>query len=127
MLKITDPRELLNLALSKQSDSDCTTCNVLMNPGWESISGSFDLDLLKLIGTLRMEDQPEVWDEYHPHGTHSWSANAPIAIGYHPYNRCDIYQCVDCSRKYLRYGEYGGYYVDERIRPLNPKLIVITQ
>jgi hypothetical protein len=127
MLKITDPRELLNLALKKPSNSECTTCNMLMNPGWESVPGSFDLALLQLIGTLRVEDQPEVWDEYHPHGTHSWSADAPIAIGYHPYNRCDIYQCVDCSRKYLRYGEYGGYYVDERIRPLNPKFIVISQ
>ena len=127
MLKITDPQELLKLALSNHQDSECATCNILMHPGWESVPGSFDLTTLKLIGTLKTEDHSEFWDEYHPNGTHSWSADAPIAIGFHPYNRCDIYQCIHCARKYLRYGEYGGYYVDERIRPLNEKLIAILQ
>jgi len=94
-----------------------------MSPGWESVPGGFDLQCLEPIATLRTEDHPEVWDEYHPNGTNAWSADAPIAIGYHPYNRCDIYQCTRCKRQYLRYGEYGGYYVDERSRPLNPEFI----
>jgi len=116
--------ELVVIALLSHSNTACPTCNVLMHPGWESVPGSFDLTSLQLIGTLRSEDAPEIWDEYHPNGSHSWSPEAPIAVDYYPYNRCDIYECIDCSRKYLRYGEYGGYYVDERIRPLNPKLIV---
>ncbi len=123
MLKITRSSELLELARSNQPSSECGTCNALMNPGWESVPGSFDLKLLKLTGTLRDEDKPETWEEYHPHGTNSWSADAPIAIGYHPYTRCDIYECMNCTRKYLRYGEYGGYYVDERVRPLNAEFI----
>jgi len=119
--------ELLSIAISGHSISECRTCNALRYSGWESVPGSFDLTSLLLIGTLRAENTPEVWDEYHPNGTNSWSPDAPIAIGYHPYNRCDIYKCIHCSRKYLRYGEYGGYYVDERIRPLNPKFIVQPQ
>lgn len=125
MLKITHAKELMELALSDKSILECGTCNAIMNPGWESVPGSFDLKSLTLIGTLRNENSPETWDEHHPNGTNSWSVDAPIAIGYHPYSRCDIYQCVDCSRKYLRYGEYGGYYVDERVRPLNAELIIV--
>jgi len=124
MLKISTSSKLLELALANRPDSECETCNALIHPGWESVPGSFDLKRLKLVGTLRSEESPETWDEYHPNGTHSWSDNAPIAIGYHPYTRCNIYECIDCSRKYLRYGEYGGYYVDERIRPLNPEFII---
>ena len=124
MLKITRSSELLELARLNQPSSECGTCNALMNPGWESVPGSFDLKLLKLTGTLRDEDKPETWEEYHPHGTNSGSDDAPIAIGYHPYTRCDIYECMNCTRKYLRYGEYGGYYVDERVRLLNAEFII---
>ena len=123
MLKISTSTELLEIALTNKADSECDACNALIHPGWESVPGSFDLKLLKLVGTLRNEEGAETWDEYHPHGTNSWSADAPIAIGYHPYTRCDIYECINCTRKYLRYGEYGGYYVDERVRPLNAEII----
>ena len=43
---------------------------------------------------------------------------------YHPYNSSDVYQCQACQTVYLRYTEYGGYYVDERIRVVKPELIV---
>ncbi|CAM3737449.1 hypothetical protein [Polynucleobacter brandtiae] len=112
------------LANSSSISLDCQVCVTLQSPGWESIPGGFDLHLLELVGTLRPEDAPEMWDEYHPEGTNLWSDDAPIAPTYHPYNRCDIYQCSACNNKYLRYGEYGGYYVEERIRPLIPELIV---
>ena len=127
MIQITNSSELIELAHAFYLASECGTCHALMNPGWESVPGSFDLQSLKLIGTLRNEDITETWEEYHPNGTHSWSADAPIAIGYYPYSRCDLYQCIDCSRKYLRYGEYGGYYVDERVRPLNADLIAVLE
>ena len=123
-MKVFNTSELLAIALSSNPTSECSTCNPLMHPGWESVPGSFDLALLKYIGTLRSENASEVWEEYHPNGTHSWSLDAPIAVDYYPYNRCDVVECIDCQRKYLRYGEYGGYYVDQRIRPLNPKFIM---
>jgi hypothetical protein len=89
-----------------------------------SVPGYFDLGILKVIGTLRTEVGEECWDEYHPSGTNLWSEDAPISIKHHPYNRSDILECVGCKRRFLHYTEYGGYYLDKRIRELNPKLIV---
>jgi hypothetical protein len=63
-------------------------------------------------------------EEYHPTGTNSWSVDAPIAVHHFPYNRCDVWQCVRCGRPFLRYTEYGGYYVEERVRELRAELIV---
>jgi hypothetical protein len=34
-----------------------------------------------------------------------------------------VWQCAACGRPFLRYTEYGGYYVEERIRPLQAALI----
>lgn len=62
--------------------------------------------------------------EYHPSGTDYWSGKAPVALHYFPYNRCSVAQCAECGRVYLRYTEGGGYYVEHRIRALNPALIV---
>ena len=61
--------------------------------------------------------------EYHPDGTRYWSANAPIAVDFFPYNRCEVWACKRCSRAFLRYTEYGGYYIEPRIRLLNPALL----
>ena len=77
------------------------------------------------IGTLRRpgRDEPTV-AEHHPAGTHAWSADAPIAPEWFPYNRCDVWRCSACGRGFLRYTEYGGYYQDDRIRVLDPALVV---
>lgn len=84
---------------------------------------------LTRVGTLRSPDsegqatlEPTL-DEFHPNGSHYWSKDAPIAVSHFPYNRCDVWQCADCSRLYLRYTEYGGYYQEERIREVNAALI----
>jgi hypothetical protein len=61
--------------------------------------------------------------EYHPGGTNAWSADAPIAPAYFPYNRCDAWLCVQCGRPFLRYTEFGGYYMEERIRELDARLV----
>ena len=116
--------DLLALAKSTNALKECATCKSLFCLGWESLPYSFNRDSLTLIGTLRTNDEEVVWEEYHPNGTQLWSPDAPIAIDFHPYNRCDVYQCKECRRIYLRYTEYGGYYVDERIRTVNPNLIV---
>jgi hypothetical protein len=122
MTKLFTKDDLANLAKTGQL-AKCSTCQSLQCLGWESIPGGFETKDLECIGTLRTEDGPECWDEYHPNGTDLWSKDAPIAIQFHPYNKSDIYQCKQCKTKYLRYLEAGGYYVDERIRELRPELI----
>ena len=115
--------------LGHQADSaaPCMQCAPLACPGWESVPGSFDRDALICIGTLRQpEDAEPTWREHHPAGTTNWSARAPIAPAFFPYNRCDVWKCTACPRAYLRYTEYGGYYQDERIRLLNPELLDAT-
>ena len=80
---------------------------------------------LRLVGTLRQPGVEEpTLEEYHPQGTRGWSPDAPIAPAFFPYNRCDAWQCVQCGRPFLRYTEYGGYYVEERIRELRAALVV---
>jgi hypothetical protein len=102
----------------------CAACAALVCPGWEALSGTFDRDGLQPVGTLR---DPAVEDptlqEYHPAGTNGWSPAAPIAPAYFPYNRCELWECKACRRPFLRYTEYGGYYVEERIRELDPALV----
>jgi hypothetical protein len=103
----------------------CPACAAVKAPGWEAIPGSLDRDQLRKVGTLR---HPEMEDptlaEYHPGSTNAWSADAPIAPAFFPYNRCDVWQCAQCGRPFLRYTEYGGYYVEERIRELASRLVV---
>jgi hypothetical protein len=115
------------VALARQADATrpCPQCGPLKSPGWESMPGSFDRKLLVPVGTLRdpaLEDP--TLQEYHPAGTHQWSADAPIAPAYFPCNRCDVWCCTACRRAYLRYTEYGGYYHDERVRELDAARVV---
>ena len=44
--------------------------------------------------------------------------DAPIALGWFPYNRCEVWHCARCERHLLRYTEFGGYNVDPRVREL---------
>lgn len=103
----------------------CPACAALRCPGWESLPGDFDAAVLERVGTLRGEDaELATVDEHHPAGTHAWSADAPIAPGWFPYNRCEVWACRACRRPFLRYTEYGGYYHDERIRELDAARVV---
>ena len=95
-------------------------------PGWESFTEErWPLAQMRPVGTLR---DPEIEDptteEYHPQGTRYDAADAPIAVGFYPYNRCDVHACNRCQRVVLRYTEFGGYYVDHRLRQLDPALVV---
>lgn len=75
---------------------------------------------MQAVATLCSPDAYEpTYEEHHPLGTRYESPNAPVAAAFFPYNRCDIHQCSLCSRHLLRYTEYGGYYVDHRVRSLN--------
>ena len=87
--------------------------------------GGFARQTLRHVGTLRhAADEDPTLDEYHPNGTRTGSADAPIALAFFPYNRCEVWQCCTCQRAFLRYTEYGGYYEDERVRALKAELVV---
>lgn len=113
-------------AIAEASALDgCSECHALASSGWESMPDSFSEKKLTCVGTLRSSD-PDVeptLDEFHPDGTRYWSANAPISPRHFPYNLCDVWACRNCGRAFLRYTEYGGYYVQQRVRMLDPALV----
>ena len=111
-------------AAASTRDCDCT---LRACAGWESAGASFDESRLERLGAVAPVQAGEpTWHEYHPNGTRYGSPDAPIALGHFPYNRCEIWRCVDCGRAFLRYTEAGGYFVDRRIRELSAALIVRT-
>lgn len=120
-------RELIELGRQADGAGECAQCGALVCPGWESLPASFERTRLRRVGTLRPDgDEEPTLQEHHPRGTHGWSADAPIAPAFFPYNRCELWQCPACARAYLRYTEYGGYYQDERVRRLDPALVDAT-
>lgn len=125
MSPLFSPSELFTLASKFESSPPCEECLSFPCKGWETLSSSIPNSHLKKIGTLRKEPFIESWNEFHPDGTVYWSPNAPIHTTYHPYNRSDVYQCESCRKLYLRYTEHGGYYIEERIREVNPQLLVL--
>jgi len=117
--------DLITLARRADTTAPCEACAALRSPGWESMPSAFDRSRLTHAGSLRdPADEEPTLQEFHPQGTHGWSPEAPIAPGYHPYNRCDVWLCMACARPYLRYTEYGGYYQDERVRQVDPRRVV---
>jgi hypothetical protein len=93
--------------------------------GWESFTESrWPAALLRTVGTLRVDEYEPTLDEHHPNGTRYESPAAPIAPLFYPYNRCDAFACGTCRRVLLRYTEFGGYYVDHRVREADAALIV---
>lgn len=121
---VLSAEDLVRLAQAHPATA-CGQCAAIRAPGWEALPGSFDRALLERTGTLR---QPEVDDptleEFHPQGTNAWSPQAPVAPAHFPYNRCEVWQCTRCRRPFLRYTEYGGYYMEERIRELHAERVV---
>ena len=126
------PNLLLNStqlkALAKQSLNQCT-CALKICKGWESVSNDrWPSKQLKLEGTLRRElaqGETELsFEEFHPNGTRYDSPEAPIALNYFPYNRADVFGCQQCGCAVLKYTEYGGYYVDQRVRLLDAALVI---
>ena len=102
----------------------CAACAPIRAPGWEALPATLDREVLRRVATLRVPgDEEPTLAEYHPRGTHGWSPDAPIAPACFPYNRCDVWQCVRCARPFLRYTEYGGYYMEERVRELRAELV----
>jgi hypothetical protein len=115
-------------ALAKQSLNQCT-CALKICKGWESVSNDrWPSKQLKLEGTLRRElaqGETELsFEEFHPHATRYDSPDAPVALNYFPYNRADVFGCQQCGCAVLKYTEYGGYYVDQRVRLLDAALVI---
>ena len=110
----------------KAGTRSACSCSLGACAGWESFTEDrWPTTLLLRIGTLRDASVEEpTLEEFHPSGTRYASAVAPVAASYFPYNRCDAYGCGRCGRTLLRYTEYGGYYVDHRVREVLPELIV---
>lgn len=113
-------------SLALQADAaPCRACATLPSLGWESVPSSFDRDRLEEVGALYASDPMEATlVEYHPGPTRYWSADAPIAPKFFPYNRCTVWRCRHCRSVFLRYAEHGGYYEEERIRRVTPALVV---
>ena len=115
-------------ALAKQSLNQCT-CALKICKGWESVSNDrWPSKQLKLEGTLRRDlaqGETELsFEEFHPNGTRYDSPDAPVALNYFPYNRADVFGCQQCGCAVLKYTEYGGYYVDQRVRLLDAALVI---
>lgn len=122
---LLDADALLRLASEHASNTGCQRCAALRCPGWEALSSTVDERVLRKLGSLRVPgDEEPTLEEYHPQGSDYWSPHAPIAPAFHPYNRCELWACIGCGRPFLRYTEYGGYYVEPRIRELRTELIV---
>ena len=122
-LPVLDATALRDFA-GRQDGPGCPACSAIKAPGWEALPGTFDASALRKVATLRRaEVEDPTLEEFHPAGTRSWSPDAPIAPAYFPYNRCDVWQCASCGRPFLRYTEYGGYYVEERVRELHAALV----
>lgn len=109
------------------ADSPAGACACALGAcrSWESFTEDrWPREQVRPLGTLRdpAVDEPTL-EECHPDGTRYGSWDAPVAVAFFPYNRCDAYGCNRCGRTLLRYTEYGGYYVDHRVREVMPALI----
>ena len=103
-------------------------CTCALGPctGWESLAEyRWEAGQMTQVATLRDPDIDEpTFEERHPDGTRYDSPQAPVAVTFFPYNRCDVWHCSRCDRHLLRYTEFGGYNVDPRVRELDPGKIV---
>jgi len=123
------------LALADQAHAECAadcTCGMAACVGWESVAETrWPISAMQRVGTLHDPEAPHgvdlTFEEFHPDGTRYGSPNAPFAPSFFPYNRCDVFACGTCRRTLLKYTEYGGYYVDPRVRVLQAEHIVINE
>lgn len=120
----------LKALADKQSVRSCT-CSMGACTGWESVPGErWPAAQVLRVGSLRASDSfgPEpTYEEFHPQKTRYDSPDAPIAPAFFPYNRCDVFTCGHCDRVLLKYTEYGGYYIDDRVRAVQADLVTDAQ
>ena len=127
---ILDAQALRNLG--KAVTPRVCTCAVGACAGWESVPDDrWPAAQMTSLGSLRAAADPygpspaePSFEEFHPQGTRYESPDAPIAPGFFPYNRCDAFACQTCQRVLLKYTEFGGYYIDHRVRALDPEHVL---
>jgi hypothetical protein len=114
---------LLNTGTRPQACS----CSLGACAGWEGLTEDrWPATHVQPAGSLRDLDIAEpTFEEQHPDDTRYESPIAPVAVKFFPYNRCDIWRCTQCQRHLMRYTEYGGYYVDHRVRALTTDLALL--
>lgn len=114
------PAAVEALARQHVGGTPCAICRPFTSPGWEPFPVTGDEAVLQPIGALWLpeDDEPTLEEAPRPVGVDRWSPLAPISLAHHPYNRCEVWACVSCRLPFLRYTEYGGYYVERRIRQL---------
>jgi hypothetical protein len=126
MHRIHSAEELRALLSSSVASKPCD-CGLGTCAGWDSMTEErWPATRMQQVATLRDSDIAEPsFEECHPNGTRYESPGAPVAVKFFPYNRCDIWRCTHCQRHLMRYTEFGGYYVDHRIRALTPDLSLL--
>jgi hypothetical protein len=119
-------------ALGETVKSSACTCPVGACAGWESVPDDrWPMRQMRKVGSLRDATDPfdpaaaePTFEEFHPEGTRYESTDAPFAPRFFPYNRCEAFACSTCQRVLLKYTEFGGYYVDHRVRALQSERVV---
>ncbi len=121
--RIEQAASLQALAQATPRACDCALRRIAP---WDSVpDGDWPAGQMIAVATLRDADLDEpTLLEFHPDGTRYESPDAPVALRFFPYNRCDVWHCGRCDQHWLRYTEFGGYYVDHRVRRLNPAQVV---
>ena len=123
-LPLLDAAALRAAVSAHPGGTACAHCVRLICPGWESVSAPLGPPQLEAVGTLRDPQLHEpTFEETHDAGTTYWHPRAPIAVHAFPYNRADVWRCPACRRGFLQYTEAGGYYVDHRLREIDPRLV----
>ena len=108
------------LALLAPNTQPCQ-CALKHCAGWESVNDTvWPAQAMQKLATLRDPalDEP-TFEEHHPNGTRYDSADAPVSVKHFPYNRCEVFACTKCHQTVLKYTEFGGYYIDNRVRLIN--------
>ncbi|OXI84489.1 hypothetical protein CFB40_26090 [Burkholderia sp. AU31652] len=124
-LPYLDHDALLKLTAEAAHVTQSCICTKTPLAGWTTLPLSLQDAQLTEVATLAPPGETEpTYAEYHPGGTHYASDDAPIALRHFPYNRCTVNRCRSCGRLFLRYQEGGGYFIDQRIRTLDPALVV---
>ena len=120
-------------ALGKAASPQKCQCALGPCAGWESMTEDrWPGPQMTAVGSLRAAPaegehaagSEPTFEEFHPQGTRYDSPLAPCAPQFFPCNRSDVFSCNRCQRVLLRYTEFGGYYVDHRVRALNADLVV---
>jgi len=120
-----DLNDMNALAAASARITQACDCGIDACREWTRVPATFPQAQMRTVGTLAGDPYAEPsYAEYHPHGSHYWSPEAPVALRHFPYNRCAIQQCSLCQRCCLTYVEAGGYYVEPRMRALAGQVVV---